>query len=101
MATVERYAIPGFPRYSLVGEGNDWAVHGPGGRGGVPGPLRPVPGRRDGRPMFCENPRHPDGAWHRAAPLPFGPLATIRWHLNRRRWGCGCPKTGPGKGEER
>jgi hypothetical protein len=42
----------------------------------------------------CSNPRHPNGQWHRATPLPLWTLlnlkAILKWRRNIRVWGCGC-----------
>lgn len=50
----QEYAIPGFPRYALVGEGNDWTVLGPGQRrASTPClPLKPDVDKRNGRLRF-------------------------------------------------
>lgn len=41
----------------------------------------------------CGNPRHPDGPWHPAAPLPpsWERRERVRQWWRRRRYGCGCP----------
>ena len=42
----------------------------------------------------CGNPRHPNGAWHEATPLPYpGPsgwLESIRQWWRIRKYGCPC-----------
>lgn len=42
--------------------------------------------------VSCGNPRHPNGAGHPAASIPasWEWLASFRYWLNRKRWGCGC-----------
>lgn len=44
--------------------------------------------------VMCGNDRHPDGAWHAAAPLPatWERLERIRQWWRRRQYGCGCPR---------
>lgn len=43
--------------------------------------------------VYCGNPQHPDGQWHRAAPLAasWQYLARLRQWRRKRRYGCGCP----------
>jgi hypothetical protein len=43
----------------------------------------------------CGNARHPNGAWHPAAPLPMFTIwawrARLAYWWRTRKWGCGCP----------
>lgn len=66
-------------------------------------PHEPQATRGDGRTL-CGNPRHPNGPWHPATPLPFyvGWLSLFtrrgwelrdemkRYELRKSVWGCGC-----------
>ena len=44
----------------------------------------------------CGNSRHPDGAWHPAAPYPasWEWAERLRQWWRRMLWGCGCPRGG-------
>lgn len=44
--------------------------------------------------VACGNARHPDGAWHPAAPLWWERGERIAQWWRRMRWGCGCPRMG-------
>ena len=39
---------------------------------------------------LCGNPRHPDGAWHAATPLPTTFRKSAAFRRRVRKYGCGC-----------
>lgn len=42
----------------------------------------------------CGNPKHPNGAWHPATPIPasWQWIKCFMYWINTKLWGCGCPR---------
>ena len=40
----------------------------------------------------CENSNHPNGAWHKASPMPMSNewWKRFKWWWRKTRYGCGC-----------